>query len=172
MVHDYESETRYWACDTYYGSTSYGVSADVYYNCIIGIPPALTNNKRNIINCITYSTNTGQGTAANVYNTVGITDSTDFYAYRADHNNSNVHGFESIFKTFRGTYTAGETFELTPQAAATYLGSDSTQVGIYGGSTPYNPKATDMRIQKYAVGFYSDQNGQLQINVTLDTVSH
>lgn len=151
---------------------SRGVSADVYYNCIIGISPALTDNKRNIINCITYSTNTGQGTAANVYNTVGITDSTDFYANRADHNNSNVHGFESIFKTFRGSYNAGETFELTPQAAATYLGSDSTQVGIYGGSTPYNPKATDMRIQKYAVGFYSDQNGQLQINVTLDTVSH
>lgn len=161
-----------WGWSTEGSTYNCGVSSDVYYNCIIGIPPALTDNKRNIINCITYSTNTGQGTAANVYNTVGITDSTDFYANRADHNNSNVHGFESIFKTFRGTYTAGETFVLTPQAAATYLGSDSTQVGIYGGSTPYNPKATDMRIQKYAVGFYSDQNGQLQINVTLDTVSH
>lgn len=160
--------------DWYYSSssTAFGVSSDVYYNCIIGIPPALTNNKRNIINSITYSTNTGQGTAGSVYHTVGITDSTDFYAYREGHNNSNVHGFESIFKTFRGSYNAGETFELTPQAAATYLGSDSTQVGIYGGSTPFNPKVTDMRIQKYAVGFYSDQNGQLQINVTLDTVSH
>ena len=169
MVYDGYTNPSDWYYST---STAFGVSSDVYYNCIIGIPPSLTDNKRNIINCITYSTNTGQGTAANVYNTVGITDSTDFYANRADHNNSNVHGFESIFKTFRGTYTDGETFELTPQAAANYLGSDSTQVGIYGGSTPYNPKATDMRIQKYAVGFYSDQNGQLQINVTLDTVSH
>jgi hypothetical protein len=145
-----------------------GISADVYYNCIIGISPTLTNNKRNIVNCITFSHDTTQGSAANVYNTVGIDDSSNFYTITSNHGNTNVSSLESIFKTFRGNYTEGETFELTPEAAATYLGSDGTQVGIYGGSAVYNPKATDMRIKKYSVGFYSDENGQLKITTELE----
>ncbi len=104
----------------------------------------------------------------NVFNTVGIYDSTSIYNPTPDHSNSNVNSFESIFKTFRGTYTEGEMFELTNNAAATYLGSDNTQVGIYGGSAVFNPKATDMRIRKYSVGFYSDGNGQLKITTELE----
>lgn len=165
---DDNTYTNNWYCSTYYGSTSYGVSADVYYNCIIGISPTLTNNKRNIVNCITFSSDTTQGSAANVYNTVGINDSSNFYTITSDHGNTNMSSLEAIFKTFRGTYTAGETFELTDEAAATYLGSDGTQVGIYGGSAVFNPKATDMRIRKYSVGFYSDENGQLKITTELE----
>ena len=146
----------------------HGQSDDVYYNCIVNIPPNYTNYKRYIINCITYSTDTTIGSGNNVYNTVGITDSTNFYSITTGHNNTNVNGFESIFKTFRGTYTEGEMFELTTSAAATYLGSDNTQVGIYGGSAVFNPKATDMRIRKYSVGFYSDENGQLKITTELE----
>ncbi len=40
----------------------------------------------------------------------------------------------SIFKTFKGDYTNEETFELTDEAKAKYLGSDGTEVGIHGGS--------------------------------------
>ncbi len=143
-------------------------SYDTYFNCIVNISPSHTNNKRNIINSITYSTSTSIGDGNNVYNTLGITDSTDFYSISNNHDNHNVNGFESIFKTFRGTYTEGEMFELTDEAAATYLGSDGTQVGIYGGSAVFNPKATDMRIRKYSVGFYSDGNGQLKITTELE----
>lgn len=146
-----------------------GVSYDVYYNCIINITPTLTNNKRNIINCITYSTSTATATAATVFNTVGVTDSTNFYDTVEGHNNINIQGgLSSIFRTFTGTYTNGEDFRLTDEAAATYLGSDGTQVGIYGGSAVYNPKSTDMRIRKYSVGFYSDDNGQLKITTELE----
>ncbi len=163
---EYDNDVNSWGgCG---GSTSFGVSADVYYNCIIGISPTLTNNKRNIVNCITFSSDTTQGSAANVYNTVGINDSSNFYTITSDHGNTNMSSLEAIFKTFRGTYTAGETFELTDEAAATYLGSDGTQVGIYGGSAVFNPKATDMRIRKYSVGFYSDENGQLKITTELE----
>lgn len=162
---DYSNVNSWGGCGS---STSFGVSADVYYNCIIGISPTLTNNKRNIVSCITFSSDTTQGSAANVYNTVGINDSSNFYTITSDHGNTNMSSLEAIFKTFRGTYTAGETFELTDEAAATYLGSDGTQVGIYGGSAVFNPKATDMRIRKYSVGFYSDENGQLKITTELE----
>lgn len=168
-----------WGAYTYTGGDYIGVgsynytcgqSNDVYYNCIVNIPPNLTNNKRNIINCITYTTDTNAtvATGTNTYNTVGIKGQGTFYSNTDNHGNINVNSFESIFKTFRGTYTAGETFELTDEAAATYLGSDGTQVGIYGGSAVFNPKATDMRIRKYSVGFYSDENGQLKITTELE----
>ncbi len=158
------SEYYYWGYDTY----TCGQSSDVYYNCIINIPPNIIHNKRNIINCITYGSDSASVSDLNVFNTVGIYDSTSIYNPTPDHSNSNVNSFESIFKTFRGTYTEGEMFELTNNAAATYLGSDNTQVGIYGGSAVFNPKATDMRIRKYSVGFYSDGNGQLKITTELE----
>ena len=158
------SEYYYWGYDLY----TCGQSFDVYYNCIINIPPSIIHNKRNIINCITYSSDSVSVSDLNVFNTIGIYDSISIYNLTPEHGNSNVNNFESIFKTFRGTYTDGEMFELTDEAAATYLGSDGTQVGIYGGSAVFNPKATDMRIRKYSVGFYSDENGQLKITTELE----
>lgn len=154
----------YETSDTY----TAGSSADVYYNCIVCINPTRTNNKRSMVNCITYSAGSASGTGANVYNTIGINDSANFYTTTTDHGNTNLNSFESIFKTFRGTYIEGEMFELTNSAATTYLGSDNTQVGIYGGSAVFNPKVTDMRIRKYSVGFYSDENGQLRITTELE----
>lgn len=150
-----------------YGSYPCGTSHDVYYNCIINLSPSYTSNKRMIVNSIVYSNDTIQSTSTNVTNTIGITDSTNYFAAPSTGNNTNIQGFESIFKTFRGTYTEGETFELTPQAAATYLGADNTQVGIYGGSSPFNPKATDPRIMKVSPAYSSNGNGQLPVNVQL-----
>lgn len=159
------SEYYYWGYDLY----TCGQSYDVYYNCIVNISPNIISNKRNIVNCITYSydTNAAAAVGTNVYNTLGILEQGSFYGTNS-HDNTNINSFENIFKTFRGTYTEGETFELTDQAAANYLGSDNTQIGIYGGSAVFNPKATDMRIRKYSVGFYSDGNGQLKITTELE----
>ena len=144
-----------------------GISQDVYYNCIVNLHPAYTQYKRMIVNSIIYSNDTAQSTTAIVSNTIGIQDSINYFATPISGNNINLNGFESIFNTFRGTYTDGETFELTQQAASTYLGSDNTQVGVYGGSTPFNPKVTDMRILKVSPAYSSNANGQLPVNVQL-----
>lgn len=144
-----------------------GISQDVYYNCIINLPPAYTQYKRMIVNSITFSNDTTQSNSANVSNTIGIQDSLNYFVTPISGDNINLNGFETLFKTFRGTYTEGETFELTSQAAATYLGSDNTQVGIYGGSTPFNPKSTDMRIMKVSPAHSSNGNRQLIVNVQL-----
>jgi hypothetical protein len=144
-----------------------GQSDDVYYNCILNVSPSDIGHKYSVVNCVAFSTNTTQCASTNVSNTIGITDSIDYFATPSAGNNINLHNFESIFKTFRGTYTEGETFELTSQAASTYLGSDNTQVGIYGGSSPFNPKATDMRILKVSPAYSSNGNNQLPVNVQL-----
>lgn len=140
---------------------------DIYNNCIIGISPELTNYKE-FHNSITFSNDTtGIGNATNVYNTVGIRtqDTSEFYQNRAGHNNQTFHSFSSIFKTFNGTYTEGETFELQDNITNTLLGSDSTQIGIYGGALPFNSRVTDPRIIGHSVDLHSNNN---QINVYID----
>lgn len=148
---------------------SYNNSYDIYNNCIIGISPELTDYKE-IHNSITFSNDTtGIGNATNVYNTVGIRvqDTAQFYANRAGRNNQTFHGFSSIFKTFNGTYTEGETFELQDNIANTLLGSDSTQIGIYGGALPFNNRVTDPRIIGHSVDLHSNANGQINVYINL-----
>ena len=61
--------------------------------------------------------------------------------------------FGAVFKTFTGTYTDEETFELTETAKTTYLGTDGLEIGLYGGLQPYNstpsyPLITTMNVDK------------------------
>ncbi len=77
----------------------------------------------------------------------------------------------SIFKTYTGTYDNYETFELTESAAATYIGSDGTQVGMYGGSTPYTatPSVSGLQVTKFQVAPKSDSEGRLSIDIEVKT---
>ena len=86
------------------------------------------------INCVVYSEKPGNKILENV-----IDNST----------NVQVDSISNIFKTWRGTYSDQETFELTDEAKAKYLGNDGTQIGIYGGALPYDPTPSNPRITKF-----------------------
>lgn len=77
----------------------------------------------------------------------------------------------TIFKTYTGEYDNYETFELTEEAAAKYLGSDGKQVGLYGGSTPYTPtpSISGLQVTKFQVAPKSDGNGKLSIDIEVKT---
>lgn len=79
--------------------------------------------------------------------------------------------FAQIFKTYTGTYDNYETFELTDDAAAKYLGSDGKQVGLYGGSTPYTPtpSISGLQVTKFQVAPKSDGEGKLSIDIEVKT---
>ena len=67
--------------------------------------------------------------------------------------NCSMATFENVFKTFTGTYSDEETFELTDAAKTTYLGTDGLEIGLYGGLQPYNstpsyPLITTMNVDK------------------------
>lgn len=83
-------------------------------------------------------------------------------------NNTTNHSYSdisTIFKTFKGTYSDGETFELTDEAKAKYLGSDGTEVGIYGGALPFNPTPTNPQITKCNVASKSTADGKLSVDI-------
>lgn len=57
-----------------------------------------------------------------------------------------------------------ETFRLTDTAAATYIGTDGTQVGIYGGIMPFNPYVGSPHIGRCNVANRSTIDGKLSVD--------
>lgn len=80
------------------------------------------------------------------------------------YNSSNPSAFSSIFKYYNGSvdYNNPVSFELQDSIAANNLGGDGTQVGIYGGQAPFNP-----RVLNYSttVANQSRPDGKLEVTI-------
>lgn len=75
--------------------------------------------------------------------------------------------YSSIFKYITSyDISVGKGFELTDEAAATYLGNDGTQVGIYGGALPFNPLPSNS-LKKFNVNS-STENGKLRVHIDVE----
>jgi len=76
--------------------------------------------------------------------------------------------YSKVFKTLKGVnLTLSETYELTPTAAATYLGDDGKQVGIYGGTNPFDPTPSNPQIKKFTVDS-SVNSGKLSVKINVE----
>lgn len=83
---------------------------------------------------------------------------------------SGTAAFTPIFKTLTmlsANPAITETFELTETAAATYLGDDGTQVGIYGGTNPFNPTPTNPQVKKFTVNS-TTEGDQLKVKINVE----
>lgn len=56
-------------------------------------------------------------------------------------------------------------FELTGTAQTSYLGLDGTQVGIYGGSLPFDPTVSGPQITRCNVASKSTADGKLSVDI-------
>lgn len=135
-------------------------------NCIVGVDSPVYLNAQQMTNCIAFSINGGtpcSGLYANYC--MGLQPTNTFFATNERHNVSRViqsNGFSLIFKQFNGTYEDGMSFELQDSIASTILGSDGTQVGVYGGQFPFNP-----RVLNYSatVASQSRPDGKLEVTI-------
>ena len=73
--------------------------------------------------------------------------------------------YAEVFKDFTGKYSDDITFELTDGAKTKFLGTDGTQIGIYGGNFPYTPISTNPRITKCNVAAKSTADGKLSVDI-------
>ena len=73
--------------------------------------------------------------------------------------------FEEVFKDFTGTYSSSQTFELTDEAKNKLLGTDGTQVGLYGGVMPYTSIPSYPRITKMNVANKTTADGKLSVDI-------
>lgn len=61
----------------------------------------------------------------------------------------------------------GEDYHLTDAAAATYLGTDGTQVGIWGGAYPWD-ETPDYPLVKNLEVKGINENGKLQVKINVE----
>ena len=89
----------------------------------------------------------------------------DIFRGMISHPGTAIFKYDETFKTFTGAYSDEETFELTDAAKAKYLGTDGKEVGLYGGSCPFNTTVSYPLISTMTIDEKTDDNGQLKVEI-------
>ncbi|MBO5182070.1 MAG: hypothetical protein J6B92_09350 [Paraprevotella sp.] len=136
-------------------------------NCVIN--NANSMDGKTSVNCIFRTPTTGYcyNSFTVAYNCVAF-GSTNYFRNVPNNTNKVVNNANEIFKTYTGTYSDSETFELTESAKTTYLGMDGTQVGIHGGSLPFDATPSNPQITKCNVAAKSTADGKLSVDITVN----
>lgn len=86
--------------------------------------------------------------------------------------NENVAKPSNVLKTGGFTYNDSEKYELTDEAKTRYLGTDGKQIGIYGGSLPYEEDPTTPQITKCNVAAKSTADGKLSVDIEVKAAEY
>lgn len=143
-------------------------------NCVAKVSPGWLNvSYQNVpdftcYNSILFSSNFSEGgNPIAIYNCVGICHndcSTDFFN-SINEGNQNFIGLNTVFKYFDGDFSQGVDFDLQDSIATNVLGNDGTQVGIYGGMVPFNPRVFTPRFVRCNVAPHTTADGKLSVDV-------
>ena len=138
-----------------------------FQNCVI-VDVDETNVRSSIWNnsiVISKRTNTSVYETNNVvHNCVCIHDSVNVFSNIASANTF-VNKVGDVFKKYKGDYSDDVSFELTDAAKTKYKGNDGTEVGMYGGSFPFDPETSTPKITKFVVAPRSTADGKLSIDI-------
>lgn len=123
-----------------------------------------------IRNCIIYETTKSQIPSENtIYNTLVLAGTNVLYYHPNNiYSRLSLEECSLVFKTYTGEdfdKIDNEEFELTDEAKAKYLGTDGTEVGIYGGNLPFDPTPTNPQITKCNVASKSTADGKLSVDI-------
>lgn len=155
-------------------STVYaGKVNDSYYkNCIITVNSSYAGSSHQsycipysctAINCVGCSSSAG---TSNNYNNI-------FYNISSKNTtNKNVAKPSDVLKTGGFTYNDSEKYDLTDEARTKYLGTDGKQIGIYGGSLPYEEDPTTPQITKCNVAAKSTADGKLSVDIEVKAAEY
>lgn len=115
------------------------------------------------INCVGCST---WGNLNDYYNNIF------YYLSSKNTTNKNVAKPSNVLKTGGFTYNDSEKYELTDEAKTKYLGTDGKQIGIYGGSLPYEEDPTTPQITKCNVAAKSTADGKLSVDIEVKAAEY
>ncbi len=143
-------------------------------HCVANISPSFSTLTTMIMyNSVVYDRN---GYSYNNYNSSSSYYSIGLYFWSpyiyfdvtnvTGHHLWNKSAYNQVFKYFNGTYSEGMSMELKDDVAATYLGDDSTQVGIYGGLFPFDPVVHPI-IGTLNVARRTNNNQKLEVTIDI-----
>lgn len=151
-------------------------SSHEFQNCVV-VESQLAKISNTVFrNCFLYATTTTYAPSNNIlpstspaYNCVALSkNSLNVFANQSNTTNTQVSSFSDVFKTWTGSSLSNfktERLELTDAAKTKYLGSDGTQIGIYGGSIPFDPRPSNPQITKLNVASKSTADGKLSVDI-------
>lgn len=152
-------------------SSSYNSTAS-FLNCIVspayGQPYRI--QKSQLKNCIIHSTDPDdwdslpRSSVASNCVAIGY-DYDDFFEDSPASTGCKTSSYAEMFKTFTGTYSDTETFELTDAAKTEILGTDGKEVGMYGGVLPYTSTPSYPQITKMNVANKTTADGKLSVEI-------
>ncbi len=144
------------------GYSTYTNNSFEFTNCVVGA----TGTSLNIYYAIFRNSIIRDSSSLNstnlLYNCVGISSVNIFDDYSM---NYKAEKTSDVFKTWTGTYSDLQDFELTDSAKKKYLGDDEKEVGIYGGNLPFSPNPTNPKITKFNVASKSTADGKLSVDI-------
>lgn len=148
-------------------------SPDVFYNCILKQDPNVYNiTRRLFVNSILFYSRDDNsnlsGNSSTAYNCLFVQTSTssnspDLFSSSFNHVLWNSHGMNTVFRNWQSTDLSR--YELQDSIAATCLGNDGSQIGIYGGSIPFDPRVTNPIIKRINVAQRSTADGKLAVDI-------
>lgn len=137
-----------------------------FTNCVYDVSTTDNPNKFHVLkNSIIIRDNADEfhSRCNQAYNTICIgnaSTSSDLYKSLQQNNGTILPAGTELFK--EGTF-----YQLTDEVKK-YLGSDGTEVGIYGGSLPFDPTPTNPQIVKFNVAPKTTADGKLSIDIEVN----
>lgn len=143
---------------------TYGAN-NQYKNCIIGGSGRTVDMCGNseYKNCIIMASQT-PGSTITMYNNLAIVSDKNYFQYISNNTNVRVEKTDERISTLFG-YSDDNDYKLTEEAKAIMKGTDGTEVGIYGGSLPYDPTPTNPQITKFNVASKTTADGKLSVDI-------
>lgn len=154
---------------TFYNS-SYKNTGALFMNCMIypynGSSVDYIEYSQ-LLNCIIFSSGWMDDLSSTsiATNCLAISSNDNVFDSQAANTDNYNATFEEVFKTFTGSYSEAELFELTDEAKAKFLGNDGTEVGWHGGVLPYNSTPSYPQITKMNVANKTTADGKLSVEI-------
>ncbi len=138
------------------------------YNSVIVFDSTLAINNIVAYNSI-IATASGHNVSNNTFfNCIGIkTGETSLFEGQVNTTNMVVNNYSEVFETFDGTISYNNIYQLKSDIATSFLGHDGTEVGIYGGISPYKTRPSYMILKNCNVAGQTDENKKLNVEMEL-----
>ena len=84
----------------------------------------------------------------------------------------NCNNLANVFKSYTGSYSNTEKFELNGTAKNTYVDDNGREVGINGGAFPFTSRLAGPHIQEVMVAPRSTSDGKLNVKLHIETTNN
>jgi len=147
-----------------FSNTSETTSAADFINCVIYGNYADYIKSSQFVNCIISCNNYCLPSTSMASNCVSI-ENNIIFDNLVNISNCSFSTYGEMFKSFTGSYSDNQTFELTDAAKTKYLGTDGTEVGMHGGALPYDTTPSYPQITKMNVASKTTADGKLSVEI-------